>query len=209
MQTDSFMCLSPPAKPTFQRRYLVNRCLCRNLIQTLRSLHCDLVYFCFLKSHQCHRWLPGLLSPGRETGNVPARKDLFSMRQEPEGSPHTKHSGVTAPGNAGKCQPQAGHGQPSEQDRDPPVMTRELWLGRGQAHRARTSWRNSEWRAPVCFWHKPWPSGAMWPNGMVTVIILYYITLHYIILYHITLYNQCYHVNIKYSITIQHDITFY
>lgn len=53
------------------------------------------------------------------------------MGQEPEGCPHTKHSGVTAPGNAGKCQPATrGHGQPSERDRGPPVITREPWLGR-------------------------------------------------------------------------------
>lgn len=88
MQTNSFMCLSPLAKPTFHRRYVVNHHLCRNLIQTLRLLYCDLVYFCFLKSHPFHQWFPGLPSPARGWEVPWQEKDPCGHAEdEPEGSP--------------------------------------------------------------------------------------------------------------------------
>lgn len=162
MQTNSFMCLSPLAKPTFHWRYVVNHHLCRNLIQTLRSLYCDLVYFRFLKSHPFQRWLPGLPSPGRGREVSWQGKDpCVHTEREPEGPPKPQHAGVTATGNTGERQQSAGHRWPCELDRSPRAIA---WEPRG--------WEGAGLTAPGPAWgagtegqegfgYRPWPSWNM------------------------------------------------
>lgn len=129
---DRFICVPfTSCQPTFLRRYLVNRCLCRNLIQTLRSLHCDLVYFCFLKSHSLHRGLPGLLSPGREMGDLPAGKSPLSSYKMWAWDPRqqTRTLGCDSHWGAGECQERMGFRQLCELDRAPHIVT---WEPRGR-----------------------------------------------------------------------------
>lgn len=167
---------------TFQRRYLVCLCLCRNLIQTLRSLHCDLVYFCFLKSHQFHGdFLACLALEGRWAGSQRVRP-LVLWRACAWGVSHTKARRVTAtgtkrhhcatPGSWQSCSCNhmgaRGCGKAGLTAPGPPGGTQN----EGQS----------------VIQTQPWPSWAMWTHNIITVIILCYIIIYHIIV------HQCYHM---------------
>lgn len=160
MQTNSFMCLSPLAKPTFHWRYVVNHHLCRNLIQTLRSLYCDLVYFRFLKSHPFHRWLPGLPSPGRGREVSWQGKDPCVHTEPEPNRPPRDHPGECwwAPTKCG-AQVVMWAGQKSSCD-----CLGAPWLGRGRAHSSRAS---------LGCWD--WGSRGVW---IQTLTLLKYLMLH-------------------------------
>lgn len=147
MQTNSFMCLSPLAKPTFHWRYVVNHHLCRNLIQTLRSLYCDLGYFCFLKSHPLHRWLPGLPSPGCGRKVSRQGKDPVFIQNESLGASRCFSTGPRATGNVGERQQRVGHRWPCKLDGSFHVISGSPmpWEGQGSAHSTRASLGCWDW----------------------------------------------------------------
>lgn len=137
------LCAFRLCQPTFLRRYLVNRCLCRNLIQTLRSLYCDLVYFCFLKAHQFHFtgdfWGCSALE-GRWEISLQVKAPCPPVKHEPEGLPTpNQNAWVWQPlGSSGWVPRMSGlqaavwAGQSSAQPPGSPVAGR----GQGSQHRS-------------------------------------------------------------------------
>ena len=189
MQTDSFMCLSPLAKPTFQQRHSINHCLCRNLIQSLRSLHCDWVYFCFLKSQEFHRWLPDPPSLGKGVGGLPTGKILLSSNRDSDwGAHHSQDTQGSQPlGILVRAENVQGTGSL--------VNWSEIlvWLhgspvdGEVQAHRTKA--RGGAWtKGQEWFWYKLWP---FWDLRYQTMFLgfrgLYYQCLWFVIIYYATL----------------------
>lgn len=189
------MYLSPLAKPTFQRRHSINHCLRRNLIQSLGSLHCDWVYFCFLKSQEFYRWLPDLPSLGKGVGGLLTGKNLLSSNSDLSlrDLPQLGHSRFTAPGNPGECWKHSGHRQPCELVRDPHVITREPcgWGGsglitpkwrKGPGLRAKSGSGTNSDPPELCDIRQcSWASEGFLPMSVICI-------LHYIIISH-------YHIN--------------
>lgn len=134
--------------------------------------------FLFSEIPSVSQWLPGLRSPGRKMGGLPAGTAPCPLESMSLRGVTPKHAGRQPLGQSVTTVPGLGclwsHGSP--------------WLWQGRTHGARATWRDSERGPVVWFWPKSWPLWAMWPYNIITVIILCHIIIYHIIV------HQCYHM---------------
>lgn len=201
MQTNSFMCLSPLAKPTFHWKHVVNHHLCRNWIQTLRSLFWALVLFLFSEIPSVSPETSRPAQPWKGTGGLLAGKcPLSSYRAGVWGCPPlNSHStqGWLPLGNTGEHQQLGGHKWPVWSRLNSPCdyMGGRGWGGAGLTASGPAGGAGTErWE---WFWYRPWPSSrtdarwCAWASGSSFTSVHHY---HQIIVYHTLIY--------KYSITL-------